>query len=185
MAETRLNLEIESEVRGAERVDKRERERLSGIASRLETRLKEADELRVKVAGAVDESATRAKAVALRVGTSRLDALRVRAAALRHERESLTEHMELLEEHLARLKADLEYKQSEVSEVAHQWEAAKAKLPALRQRQAGSEQMRANLQQIVAVLKAHLLKHNKNKLPKQLLQQLDPMERQQLEEAAA
>ena len=97
----------------------------------------------------------------------------VRAAALRHERESLTEHMELLEEHLARLKADLEYKQSEVSEVAHQWEAAKAKLPALRQRQAGSEQMRANLQQIVAVLKAHLLKHNKNKLPKQLLQQLD------------
>ena len=108
-------------------------------------------------------------AVALRVGTSRLDALRVRAAALRHERESLTEHMELLEEHLARLKADLEYKQSEVSEVAHQWEAAKAKLPALRQRQAGSEQMRANLQQIVAVLKAHLLKHNKNKLPKQPL----------------
>ena len=33
------------------------------------------------------------------------------------------------------------------------------------------------------VLKAHLLKHNKAKLPKPLLQQLDPMERQQLEEA--
>ena len=57
------------------------------------------------MSGAVDESASRVRAVALRIGTSRLDALRVRAAALRHERESLTEHMELLEEHLARLKA--------------------------------------------------------------------------------
>ena len=72
---------------------------------RLGARQTEAEELRAKIAGAVDDQRGQVLRVAAKLGTSRVDALRVRAAALRHERENLTEHMELLEEHLARCAA--------------------------------------------------------------------------------
>lgn len=112
----------------------------------------------------------------------------MRAAALAREKAALDSHLDLLEEHLARLKEDLQLKQSEVQEVEHQWKAAKAKLPALREKKAHAEEERDFLRQLVAKLKAYLVSDKKGggsngAAPKALLQALDPMELKEFEDA--
>ena len=90
--------------------------------------------------------------------------------------------MELLEEHLERLKADLDAKHAEVAEVEHQWSQTKNKLPNLKGKHAQAEQKRGVLADLAKRLKAKCKDHARGSLPRQLLQLLDPMERQALDD---
>jgi len=179
---SRLEMEIESALRNVERVDARLRVKLEGAVSRASARLDDAKMLRQRsdqAAAALATEATRARDQLL---DARLDALRVRCVTLGHEKANLAEHMELLEEHLERLKADLDHKHAEVAEVEHQWTATKAKLPALKSKHTDVERRRTQLADLARKLKHACKQHGKGALPRQLLQHLDPMERQALDD---
>jgi len=170
-----------SAVRAADRVDQRLRNKLDASRARSAARLADAKLLSRKQQEAsqtlIDEAAASFEAVR----DAKLDALRVRCVTLGHEKANLAEHMELLEEHLERLKADLDQKHSEVAEVEHQWAQTKAKLPNLKAKHADAERRRTQVADLARRLKLKC-KDSKGSLPRQLLQHLDPMERQALDD---
>jgi len=178
-----LNEQILAAGRNAERVDARLRIRLEACVSRASARLSDA-----KLFGQRQEEAAQALAIEAAeakhlLTDARLDALRVRCVTLGHEKANLAEHMELLEEHLERLKNDLDQKQAEVAEVEHQWAQTKAKLPGLKAKHAEAERRRADLADLARKFKLKVKELGKSgALPRQLLQHLDPMERQALDD---
>lgn len=178
-----IDMEIDSALRNAERVDARLRVKLEGAVSRASSRLDDAKMLRQRNNDAALALASDALKARNQLADARLDALRVRCVTLGHEKANLGEHMELLEEHLERLKADLEQKHAEVAEVEHQWSQTKAKLPSLKSKHAETERRRALLADLARKLKQACKQAGKGStLPRQLLQHLDPMERQALDD---
>jgi len=178
-----LEDQVEAAVRAADRVDGRLRHKLDASRARSAARLADATLLSRKQQEAsqtlIDEAAASLEAVR----DAKLDALRVRCVTLGHEKANLAEHMELLEEHLERLKADLDQKHSEVAEVEHQWAQTKAKLPNLKAKHADAERRRGQVADLARRLKLKCKDlGSKGSLPRQLLQHLDPMERQALDD---
>lgn len=177
-----IDMEIESALRNAERVDARLRVKLEGAVSRASARMDDAKMIRQRVDDAALAVAKEAVNTREQLFDARLDALRVRCVTLGHEKANLAEHMELLEEHLERLKADLDQKHAEVAEVEHQWSQTKAKLPTLKAKHTDAEKRRAQLADLARKLKQACKQQGKGSLPRSLLQHLDPMERQALDD---
>ena len=178
-----LDQQVESVVRGQERVDARLREKLDGAVARAAARADDVSRLQSRCVAEASEAVDACAGAQLKLADARLDTLRVRCVTLGHEKANLSEHMELLEEHLERLKADLDHKHAEVNEVEHQWSQTKAKLPSLKAKFGEADRRRATLADLARRLKAHIRDATRGgQLPRLLLNHLDPMERQALED---
>ena len=179
-----LEDEIEGAMRAADRVDTRLRTKLDNAVTRSAARLSDARLLTRRQEETASLVVSEARDARAKLDDAKLDALRVRCVTLGHEKANLAEHMELLEEHLERLKADLDQKHSEVAEVEHQWAQTKAKLPNLKAKHSDAERRRELLADLAKRLKLKCkdLGGRSGALPRQLLQHLDPMERQALDD---